>query len=72
MLLSLRIVLIALHVVVLAVMICGGAMRLGCALVVIGGFYMGLTRHWTLSVSGNSRFLTSDLNSVRRESVCCF
>ena len=37
-LLGLRSVLIALHVVVLAVMVRGGAMRLGCALVVIGGF----------------------------------
>ena len=54
MLLSLRGVLIALHVVVLAVMICGGAMRLGCALVMIGGFRMGLTGHGTLSLSGNS------------------
>ena len=44
-LLGLRGVLIALHVVVLAVMICGGAMRLGCAFVVIGSFCMGLTGH---------------------------
>ena len=33
-LLGLRGVLTTLHVVVLAVMLCGGAMRLGCALVV--------------------------------------
>ena len=37
-LLGLRGVLIALHVVVLAVMLCGGAMRLGCALVVLCRF----------------------------------
>jgi hypothetical protein len=37
-LLGLRGVLVALHVVVLAVMLCGGAARLGCALVVIGRF----------------------------------
>jgi hypothetical protein len=38
MLLSLRRVLVALHVIVLSVMICGGVMRLRCALVVIGRF----------------------------------
>ena len=58
MLLSLRSVLIALHVVVLAVMVRGGAMRLGCALVVIGGFCMGLTGHFCLpfgrGISGRS------------------
>ena len=37
-LLGLRGVLIALHVVVLPVMLCGGAMRLGCALVVLCRF----------------------------------
>jgi len=37
-LLGLRRVLIALQVVVLAVMFRGGAMRLGCALVMIGRF----------------------------------
>jgi hypothetical protein len=71
-LLSLRCVLVALHVVVLAMMVCGGAMRLGCAFVVIGGFGMGLTGHCTLSLSREFRSLTYDLNSVRRESICCF
>jgi hypothetical protein len=37
-LLGLHRVLVTLHVVVLAVMLCGGAMRLGCALVVLGRF----------------------------------
>lgn len=35
-LLGLDRVLVTLHVVVLAVMLCGGAMRLGCALMVRG------------------------------------
>ena len=58
MLLSLRGVLIALHVVVLAVMICGGAMGLGGALVVVGRFCVGLARHFCLpfgrGISGRS------------------
>ena len=47
-LLSLRCVLVALHVVVLAMMFCGGAMRLGCALVMVGRFEMGFAGHLSL------------------------
>jgi hypothetical protein len=57
-LLGLRGVLVALHVVVLAVMVGGGAMRLGCALVVIGRFCVGLAGHLCLpfgrGISGRS------------------
>ncbi len=51
-LLSLRRVLVTLHVVVLGVMLCGGPMRLGCALVMIGRFCVGLTGHLDLSLFG--------------------
>ena len=58
MLLGLRSVVVTLHVVVLAVMLGGGAMRLSCALVVIGRFCVGLARRFCLpfgrGISGRS------------------
>ncbi len=72
-LLGLRRVLVALHVVVLAVMLCGGAMRFGGALVVLGRFCVCLIGHLGLPLSGEfPRSTTSGLNSVRSEWVCCF
>lgn len=71
-LLNLRRVLAATHVVVLAVMLGGRAMRLGCALVVIGRFCVRLTGHLDLDWPGNVRSSTSDCDSVRSECICCF
>jgi hypothetical protein len=51
-LLSLHCVFVTLHMVVLAVMLCGGTMRLGCALVVIGRFCVCLVWHLGLPLSG--------------------
>ncbi len=73
MLLGFHCVLVTLHVVVLAVMLCGGAMRLGGALVVLGRFCVCLIGHLGLPVvRGISRSITSGLNSVRSECICCF
>ena len=63
-LLSLRRVLVTLQVVVLAVKLCGSAMRLGCALVVFGRFCVCLIGHVGLHCPGTSRFITNGLNSV--------
>ena len=52
MLLGFHCVLVTLHVVVLAVMLCGGAMRLGGALVVLGRFCVCLIGHLGLPLSG--------------------
>jgi hypothetical protein len=51
-LLSLRRVLVTLHVVVLAVELCGSAMRLGGALVVFGRLRVCLMGHVGLPLSG--------------------
>ena len=50
-LLSLRGVLVTLYVVILAVMLCSGAMRLGCALVVLSRFCVCLAGHLGLPLS---------------------
>jgi hypothetical protein len=52
MLLSLRAVLVAFNVVVLAVMLCGGAMRFGYTLVMGGSFCVGLAGHMFLPLTG--------------------
>jgi|ERR1700722_13539862 hypothetical protein len=52
MLLGFHRVLVTLHVVVLAVVLCGGAMRLGGALVVLGRFCVCLVGHLGLPLSG--------------------
>ena len=51
-LLSVGRVLVTLQVVVLAVKLCGGAMRFSCALVVFGRFCVSLIGHMGLRLSG--------------------